>query len=122
MRLDHDCIREILLYIEKNTTDEFCCVSAQDLRSKLQPKYSEDTINYHVRKIHQACLVDDVFYAENAPQDISCLSWEGHEYIDNIRDNKVWSNVKEKTKTLASASLPILAEYAKKEIFKFLPQ
>lgn len=119
MRLDHDCIRDILLYIEENTTDEHCFVNCEKLIGDLF-KYDEDTINYHVRKIHQAGLVDTVSYGDGVPQDISSLSWDGHSYVDNIRDNKVWSAVKERTKGLASVTFSIIVECAKSEVKKLL--
>ncbi|WP_123053126.1 DUF2513 domain-containing protein [Clostridium sp. JN-1] len=111
MRLNNDCIRDILLYIEEHTTDEYPFVSVSDLKSKLQ-KYSSDVINYHVRQIDQANLVNSVSYADDAPQDIAGLSWEGNIYISNIRDDKVWSKLKDATKHLASVSLPVLIEKA----------
>lgn len=119
MKLDNDCIRDILLYIEENTTDENCFVSVNKLKSDLS-KYSSDTINYHIRQIHQANLVDTVGYGDGVPQDISNLSWEGNIYIANIRDNKVWSIVKEKTKNVASVSFPIIIELAKEAAKKYV--
>lgn len=119
MKLDNDCIRDILLYIEEHTTDECPIVSADDLKSELQ-KYSSDTINYHIRQIHQAKLVDTVCYGDGVPQDISNLSWEGNTYVANIRDNKIWLNVKEKTKGLSSVAFSILVECAKQEVKRHL--
>lgn len=112
MRLNHDCIRDILLYIEENTTYSNFSVIADDLMEYLNSKYDAETINYHIRQIHQAKLVDDVNYPEGLPHEISSLSWQGHEYIDNIRDNKVWKKLKDTSKNLASVSLPVLIKMA----------
>lgn len=122
MRLNHDCIRDILLYIEKNTTDEIGTIDAETLISDLSCKYDEGTINYHVRQIHKANLVDDVFYADDVPDTICGLSWDGHCYMDNIRDNKVWDKLKELSEGVSSIGLPVLIEYAKREVLKFLPK
>jgi hypothetical protein len=121
MKLDNDCIRDILLYIEEVTTDKLPFVSVDSLKSELK-KYSSDTINFHIRQIDQAKLVDAVGYGDGVPQDISNLSWEGNAFIANIRDDKVWSKVKSLTKGLASISIQILNEYAKIVIMNHLPK
>jgi hypothetical protein len=51
---------------------------------------------------------------------ISGLTWDGHDLLDNIRDPGVWEKVKEHAKTIASVSIPILAELAKAEVKKRL--
>lgn len=122
MRLNHDCIRDILLYIEKHTTDQLPIVSTENLIVDLQKHYDADTINYHIRQIHKGNLVDNVFYAEGVPQDICDLSWEGRKYVDNIRDPKVWMKLKEATKHLESVSLPIITAMAPEIIKHFLPK
>ena len=119
MKLNNDCIRDILLYIEKVTTDENPVVSVDNLKLELH-KYSSDTINFHIRQIHQAKLVDSVMYADDEPQEVSNLSWEGNSYVVNIRDDKIWSNVKNKTKGLSSVAFSILVECAKQEVKKLL--
>lgn len=120
MKLNHDCIRDILLFIEENVTEENDCVDVSNLTESLKSKYDIDTIYYHIRQIHKAGLVDDVSYGDGNPMFISDLSWEGHSYVDNIRDNKVWAKVKEKTKGIASASLPVLIEYAKMAVISYI--
>lgn len=119
MRLNHDCVRDILLYIEKNTTDELPFVDAEDLIINLK-EYASDTINYHLRQIDKAGLVDGIFYADNVPQTVGDLSWDGRHYVDNIRDNNVWNKLKEISKNMASASLPVLVDKAPDVVKLFL--
>jgi hypothetical protein len=119
MRLDPDCIRDILLYIEEHTTDANPFVSTDELKSNLN-KYNSDKINYHIRQIDQAGLVDSVDYAEGVPQDISSLSWEGNAYIANIRDDNIWAKVKGRIKGLPSVAFSILIECAKEEVKKYI--
>lgn len=106
MRLNYDCIRDILLYIEDNTDYEKECVSSDELLDNLS--YDKNTLFYHIDMISQAELVDDVCYADNEPQIISRLSWEGHQYLDNIRDDGIWKTVKEKASSIGSTSLKLL--------------
>lgn len=87
-------------------------INAENLINDLQQKYDKGTINYHVRQIDKAGLVDDVEYSDDEPYVICDLSPEGHNYTNNIRDNKVWNKLKETTKHLGSVSLPVLVEKA----------
>ena len=119
MRLNPDCIRDILLYVEKNTTYEYPFISAEDLISRLK-QYDRDTINYHIKIVHEGNLIDTVNYRNNLPLDISSLSWKGHEYIDTIRDDRIWEKLKDSTKDIASVSLPLLIKLAEDVIKTFL--
>lgn len=114
MRLNYDCVRDILLYIEDNTDYENDYVSSDELLTNLS--YDKNTLFYHLDMISQAELVNDVFYAEDEPQEVSRLSWEGHQYLDNIRDNGIWKIVKEKTNCVGSLSLKLLIPLAESVI------
>ncbi|CUO14520.1 DUF2513 domain-containing protein [Clostridium paraputrificum] len=110
MRLDNDCIRDILLFIEDNTDYEKEFVSSEEILDGLH--YDKNTLFYHIDMVSQAKLVDNVFYAEDEPQEISRLSWEGHQYLDNIREDHIWKAVKEKANTVGSVSLQVMIPLA----------
>lgn len=114
MRLNYDCIRDILLYIEDNTDYENDYVSSDELLTNLS--YDKNTLFYHIDMIYQAELVDNVCFGDDEPQIISKLSWEGHQYLDNIRDNGIWKIVKEKTNSVGSLSLKLLIPLAESVI------
>ena len=120
MKLNYDCIRDILLYVEDNTTFENYTISVVNLTEYLKDKYEVDTIYYHIQKIDQTDLVDKVIWADNAPMRIFSLSWEGHQYLDSIRDDSVWKSVTEKIKPLKSVPLqmivPIATELIKQKL------
>lgn len=123
MRLNPDCVRDILLYIEENTDSRHQAVSVEDLVRDMAGKYDDNTLYYHISKIDEGGLVDDVSYTGvNIPIDVTSLSWEGHCFLDNIRDNKVWAKVKAFFKSVVSISLPLLSEYAKTVAASFLPK
>ena len=79
-----------------------------------------DTIYYHIQKIAQTNLVDDVTWSGDEPEDIFTLSWEGHQYLDSIRDDSIWESVTEKIKPLKSVPLqmivPIATEFIKQKL------
>lgn len=122
MRLNHDCIRDILLYVEENITYDIESVDVENLISKFSSKYDKNTINYHIKQIGNASLVEEVFYSEDSPELISDLTWEGHEYVNNIRDSKVWAKLKDLTKNLASVSLSVLIQKAPDIVNSLLPK
>ena len=117
MRLNHDCIRDILLYVESNTDDEKICISSKELITALS-QYDKNTLFYHIRRMDTAELFDNVYYSEDEPDLISNLSWTGHNYIDNIRDDKIWNKTKAAASKLVSVSFPILIQKAADIAFK----
>ncbi|MGN7267361.1 DUF2513 domain-containing protein [Bacillus licheniformis] len=40
---------------------------------------------------------------------VGSITWDGHQFLDNIRDNAVWSKTKDAVKSLSSVSLSILS-------------
>ena len=119
MKLNNDCIREILLFIEDNTDFEKSFVDVDKLAAYLN-KYDSNTIYYHIKMIDQAGLVDKVCWADCRPYSISNPSWNGHEYLSNIRDDKVWKMMKDYTSKLSSVSLQFLISVAPTFVEKVL--
>ncbi|MDM0756153.1 DUF2513 domain-containing protein [Clostridium perfringens] len=110
MRLNPDCIRDILLFVESNTDYEKECVSLDELLSELP--YNKNTLSYHISKMDSAELFEEVYYSGDGIDLISSLSWIGHTYLDNIRDDSVWIKTKSALGKLSSVGLPILIQKA----------
>jgi Hypothetical protein (DUF2513) len=51
---------------------------------------------------------------------ISKLTWQGHEFLDNVKDHDIWSKTKERVKGLPGVAITVVAEIAKAEIMKRL--
>ena len=62
MRLNPDCIRDILLYIESKTDSQIGFVNFEELVNDLNT-YDENTLHYHVDQVLSYGLVHDVKYA-----------------------------------------------------------
>ena len=120
MKLNYNCIRDILFYVENNTTFEKNAINIENLTEYFKDKYEVDTIYYHIQKIAQTNLVDSVTWSDDEPEDIFSLSWEGHQYLDSIRDDSIWESVSEKIKPLKSVPLqmivPIATEFIKQKL------
>lgn len=121
MRLNPDCIRDILLYIEANTNFEIDSIDVNDIEEELS-NYDSKTLYYHIQMIEESELVDNVVWAENRPWEISNLSYNGHQFLSNIYDDKIWKKVKNYINKLPSVSLQVLISIAptllEKTLFK----
>lgn len=99
---DWDTIREILLAIEQyqftdvevDLTKFEADIAGIIFNGKHQPTVGQK-IKYHLM-----LLIDEGFirsnYEANETDEIKVmgLSWYGHDFVDNIRDNKIWDDLK----------------------------
>lgn len=129
MELNKDCIRDILLECESRLIlddfGEMNCLSLNEFQS-LSSKYGIGTVKYTVKKLSEAQLLDarilnydgvDVcgFY-------IYDITYIGHEFLDNVRDDKNWKNIKEVAKKIGSTSVQSLVTIATALITEIIKQ
>lgn len=116
MKLDHNCIRAILLYSEEHIgLDENLGWQPLDLKDYCDalPKYSRQEIAYTLYLLDEAGYVDThIIDADGGICDINVyrLTYSGHEFIDTIRSNKIWSKIVSAVSTIGSVSLPVIQE------------
>ncbi|MDT2845530.1 DUF2513 domain-containing protein [Enterococcus thailandicus] len=116
MELKPDLIRDILLYAESLQLGENAF--ANDINeSELRTKYTEDEIIYAISRLGEndgQLIYGNVQYASSKPYIwyIGSPTFTGHQYLENIRDPKIWKSVKQKASLVGSVSLPILSELA----------
>lgn len=111
MKLNHDCIRSVMLYLEENLK----ITSLIDTKDINLPDYSQEDIDYSVSKLIEANYLDgDIkrFLTGAHLINVNSITWEGHQFLDNIRDSKVWSNTKSKLSTFSSVSINIMSQVA----------
>jgi hypothetical protein len=123
MKLDQDCVRDLLLAIEQN-------VNLNEIVSLLTLKESQYLISYETSTVmYSALKLIEVEYINGYTQrgdnkiidvKIASLSWEGHHFLDNIRDPKIWGETKGLASKVTSASLSILNTVAESLIKKQL--
>ncbi len=111
MKRDMDLIRTLLLLAEEE------CGTKPLTRFNIEG-HEDSEIFYHIELLTQAGLVDgEASHNLNRNYSsgwIKSVTWEGHEYLDAIRDPTIW----EKTKTqlgdsIGAVGLPIVLEVAK---------
>lgn len=114
MKLNHECVRDILLTLESLPENE-CIVSEDHGEYEKIRKYERSDFIYTVQKLMEANFINvkSLSSLGGNSYSVNSLTWDGHQFLDNIRDNNVWSETKNKVGTaVGSASLSILAEVA----------
>lgn len=112
MILDRDCVRDLLLTIESDVFNNTLFLEKICENSRMK-SYSKETVIYAIQKLKEANYINGTIeFADNAPYfvSVSSITWEGHNFLDNVRDPGIWEKVKSKSSKLTSVSLPLLAE------------
>lgn len=110
MKLKPELVRSLLLYLEDNLGYSEPLYSGNITIDD----YSKDDICYTIKLLKDGGYIK----ATNIPGDnyveylVDSITWKGHELLDNVRDSKVWREVKRILKTLASVSIPIIQSVA----------
>ncbi|AHF77900.1 Phage protein [Sodalis praecaptivus] len=87
MKRDWDLVRSIMLKAE-NLSERSEVVTDEDF-----PEVSSELVNYHIKILGQAGLLEiiDVSTLASSAYYTTGLTFEGHDFLDNIRSNNVWS-------------------------------
>ena len=98
MKRDWDLVRTILLRVEEqpNTTSL--------LRPNELSGYDEENVSYHIKLLIDAGLLTGIVSPSmNAPTLAMAreLTWEGHEFLDSIRNPGLWNAIKTKAREKA---------------------
>lgn len=116
MRLNYDCVRDVLLTLESelqfNENLEYPDINLNQL-CDLMDNYSKQQIAYTSLKLIEAdyicanplsadCSIYDILY--------SSITFAGHQYLDSIRDTSVWNKIKKSSKGFTFDLIKKLAE------------
>ncbi|HGM1460492.1 hypothetical protein C4203_01380 [Clostridioides difficile] len=110
IRINQECIRDILLFVESRITPSVSSTDIEELIENLP--YSEEIISYHVDLISQSKLIEVILYADDIAVDIPDLSPLGRQYLDAIRDDTKWNKLKSSFSSFLSMSIPMALEFA----------
>ena len=111
MRLNPDCVRDILLSVEKHSTIEKRTHLSDFENDKLIEKYGLEFLLYHVRYCNEAGLFSGLDSYEDE-FDIKDLSPSGHSFLSNIRKDDNWEQTKNVAQKIGSFSLDALKSIA----------
>lgn len=108
MKLNYNCVRELLLFSEEYLTYS-TCIRANDV---VFPDFSSDDIVYSAEKLIEAGYLQgsvNTFIGGGQPGiTITSISFEGHQFLDNIRDDGVWKDTKKALSKFSSVSLGVI--------------
>lgn len=95
MKRNLDLIRTLLLHFEAKS--DHAAEKATHIEG-----YDELTVKYHVLLLAQAKLIDYEPELTTTGRIIRAipfgLSWHGHEFLDSVRNDKVWEQVKDRAR------------------------
>lgn len=115
MRLNPDCIRDILFYIE-DSTDYQLWISfprnTRDFNIQLKNNYSPNEILYHLELCEEYGYIVTPDKQPMSEIQVKRLSVSGHEFLENIRQDTNWNKTKEVAKSAGSTSIEILSNVA----------
>ena len=112
MKLKKECVRDLLLYFEKNLSYENE-IQANCITLK---KYTKDDILYTCDKLLEAGLINAIkqkAICSNYPIIIiNSLTYNGHQFLDNVRSPEIWRETKSRLKSLGSVSIDMISQVA----------
>lgn len=129
MKRDMDLIRSILMEIETDQQiNGHFVLSDADIMSNLNAE--RPAVQYHLRLLMDAGYIEgkdlladtnkiqvgdgaSIFRESGSSITISRLTWEGHEFIDSVRDNNVWAKTKGYLKDVGGVGIDVLKDVAK---------
>ncbi len=122
MRLDPECIRDILLEIESFSKWGGVYVYDPDNlpEGTRLADYSPDTIMYHVRQCNLSGYLLNCMWSEFEYVAIEDLTPEGHAFVSNTRVEERWLKTKSILSKLGGASLKIVSATAEGVTTAFL--
>lgn len=130
MTLNVDCVRDVLLTLEEEQymNDELklqILYPDSLLEYEKCKKYNKDEITYTILKLKEAGFIDANILSNNNEilnVKIFDITYCGHQYLETIRDNKVWSQTKSIAEKIGCKSLDVLIEIASRVITNLITQ
>lgn len=119
MKLNHECVRAMMLDFEESVPlDDFLHKEAIVALPSYE-KYGHDTFWYAYEKLIEAEYLnasitpggeDGLDYPYLAS--VSSITWQGHEFLDTVRDNQIWKSTKSIISKFSSVSISMIETVA----------
>ncbi|MDT2813783.1 DUF2513 domain-containing protein [Vagococcus carniphilus] len=119
MKLNHDCVRQLLIDIEETMPAHGIITSNLFEEMTSYKMFGEEQFSYTLAKLKEA----DYITARETSADgvinifltIDSITWDGHKFLDTIKSDTVWIKTKDKVvNTVGSTSLQVIASLATK--------
>lgn len=112
MKLDIDCVRDVLLEFEKLPLS---CYTPYNFPASIK-KHGIDNVEYSLAKLKEAGYINaDIPQCSNGQYEfygIFDMTFSGHQFLESIRENKVWSRTKSIVGKVGSGSFSLISQVA----------
>ena len=116
MTLNYDCIRDVLLYLEDTLeyTDNPVAMTHKRLTinnvANALSSYSKEDVQYTIEKLYEARYIRIVDVSTDSQRYmingyIDDITWEGYNFLNNIREKSIWEATKEGAKKVGAMSI-----------------
>lgn len=114
MKLNPDCIRDVLIAVESCDFGERLNL---DSLHDACPQYTENELWYTCLKLNEGNFldIDTVSWVHSTMpsiKSINCLTFSGHEFLANIQPNTIWEDTKKVIKKIGVTSIQNLSVIA----------
>lgn len=119
MRLNNDAVRAVMLFIEEKLNENYCnyYITQDDIISEINDceLYNKNDIAYAINILLSTDFLDLVerpkygVAGELLLVKIRGLTFNGCNFLDNIRKPEIWEAVKKKSKTVGETSIHALS-------------
>lgn len=121
MKLNPDCVRDILLKIEEIPDVKHHWDFTPKNIPEIFPTYSIEEIIYHLRQCELSGFLLNPSHNGNFDYyDVADLTPYGHEFLNNIRENNIWNGVKSVANKVGTTSLNALVQIASNVITQLI--
>lgn len=124
MKLTNDLIRDTLLCIEEKCESYTDDSNRFNYKSQmhwkyvyedeiLDSKYDIDEIKYCIVQLKKAGFIDAVIPGRQdkiSYVDIDSITYEGHMFLESIRDDDLWNEIKNRLGSATKASISIISK------------
>lgn len=120
MKIDYDCLRDVLLTLEEHLTladdlsyNEITLIDFVHLEELSQ--YDKKQIAYCIYKLAEAQYIEAGQYhlsSRRTHTSIKCITYKGHEFISNTANPSIWKKTTNIAKQIGVFSMPILSQIA----------
>lgn len=112
MRRDMDLLRLLLLKLEVLHEDAHS-ISVYQYDELMVEGFNQDQVAYHLDLATEAGLVDQGGKGVMNGFMFRRLTWEGHDFVDAVRDNDIWKKTRLGASAAGGFSVDLLKDLAK---------
>ena len=128
MKLNYDCMRDVLLFLEKNIVldddlyfPETFSIDVILEDASIAEKYTKAEVYYAIHNMDQCGFL---YVQKNESDDkveyfVYDITYDGHVFLSGIRSDTVWKNIKDKLISMGISNIPTILTCVEKYVEGF---